>query len=315
MTPDAWDGDLGRLACPPPLLQSWGHGEVQAREGWCVERVVLPGAARATVLVQGAGAVRWGYVPRGPVPPTEAAVADLVSWARERRVARLRVEPEAPPEFGRALSSLGFEPAPDTQPRHTLLVPLASEEEMLASFRPKHRYNVRLALKRGVEVTEGDEADELVRHTEATARRKGISQPRLEQFRERLARLAWCRVYVARHRGRSLAAILVARFGGRAYYLFGGATGEGNELKPSYAVQWAAMRAAAVAGCRDYDLWGVPPAPDPSHPWFGLWQIKTGFGGRLVEYCGAWELVLSPFGAALGRTALALRRAARRFFT
>jgi lipid II:glycine glycyltransferase (peptidoglycan interpeptide bridge formation enzyme) len=53
------------------------------------------------------------------------------------------------------------------------------------------------------------------------------------------------------------------------------------------------MLAAAEAGCRDYDLWGIPPAPDPSHPWFGLWQFKTGFGGRRVDYAGAWELRLS----------------------
>jgi lipid II:glycine glycyltransferase (peptidoglycan interpeptide bridge formation enzyme) len=71
------------------------------------------------------------------------------------------------------------------------------------------------------------------------------------------------------------------------------------------------MRAAAAAGCRDYDLWGVPPRPDPDHPWHGLWQFKTGFGGRLVELCGAWELPLSPLAAGLGETPHRLARSLR----
>jgi lipid II:glycine glycyltransferase (peptidoglycan interpeptide bridge formation enzyme) len=73
------------------------------------------------------------------------------------------------------------------------------------------------------------------------------------------------------------------------------------------------MRAAAEAGCRDYDLWGVPPRPDPSHPWHGLWQFKTGFGGELVGLAGAWDLVLSPFQARLAAVlGEAPKRAARR---
>ena len=54
------------------------------------------------------------------------------------------------------------------------------------------------------------------------------------------------------------------------------------------------MRDAARCGCRDYDLWGVPPsAADTEHPWHRLWQFKAGFGGEMVEYSGAWDLVLN----------------------
>jgi lipid II:glycine glycyltransferase (peptidoglycan interpeptide bridge formation enzyme) len=82
---------------------------------------------------------------------------------------------------------------------------------------------------------------------------------------------------------------------------------------PTYAVQWAAMRDAARRGCRDYDLWGVPPtADDANHPWHGLWQVKSGFNGELVEYCGAWDLVLAPWASRVGGLAAQARRMARR---
>jgi len=58
------------------------------------------------------------------------------------------------------------------------------------------------------------------------------------------------------------------------------------------------IRAAAAAGDRDYDLWGVPPpGAGPEHPWAGLGFFKAEFGGKEVAYPGAWRLVLSGAGA------------------
>jgi lipid II:glycine glycyltransferase (peptidoglycan interpeptide bridge formation enzyme) len=184
---------------------------------------------------------------------------------------------------------------------------------MLAAFKPKHRYNIRLAARRGVTVDEGLDAAEMRRQSLGTATRQGIALLGEVQFRRRLELLEWCRVYVARHEGEALAAIMVARFGGRAYYLYGGAGGHKMQLMPTYALQWAAMREAARSGCRDYDLWGVPPGPDdPDHPWHGLWQVKSGFNGDPVEYCGAWDLVLSPWASRVDGLAAQARRVARR---
>ena len=118
-----WDHALRRLASPAPLLQSWGYGEVQAGEGWATERIALQGG-RATVLLKGRGRLARAYVPRGPVPATRAVVADLVEWARGRRLARLRVEPEAPAEFADELRELGFRPATTMHPSRTLVVSL-----------------------------------------------------------------------------------------------------------------------------------------------------------------------------------------------
>jgi lipid II:glycine glycyltransferase (peptidoglycan interpeptide bridge formation enzyme) len=294
-----------------PLLQSWGYGEVQAAEGWSRERVVL-GRTSATVLVAGRGRARWAYVPRGPVPADAGALDELAAWARDVGLARLRVEPDGPPDLAAALRERGFRPAPALQPAHTLIVPLAGEEATLAGFKPKHRYNVRLALKRGVEVAIEDDPAELDRQHAETAARQRISAAARAAYERRLERLPECHVYVARHEGRPLAAIMVARFDRRAYYLFGGSSGERRELMPTYAVQWTAMVDAMRAGCDEYDLWGVPPDEDPAHPWHGLWQFKTGFGGRMVAYAGAWDLPLDTAGHLFLVAREGIRRGARR---
>lgn len=310
----AWDEELARLEAIPPLLQTWAWGEVQARAGWDVERVRLPGGGRATVLLQRTLGRTWGYVPRGPVPAT--ATGELIAWARQRGLVRLRVEPDAPAELADELRGLGLRPRPDAspqQPLHTSIVALQPEEEdLLASFKPKTRYNVRLALKRGVVVDSDGGADELVRQTEATESRQRIRLPQRDYYQRLLDLLPWARVYVARHEAEALAAILVARHAGRAYYLFGGSSGRRRELMPMYAAQWAAMRDAAADGLREYDLWGVPPPDDPDHPWHGLMQFKAGFNGTPVEYCGPWDVDLR-MAAAWIDLAGAARRVARRF--
>ncbi len=299
-----WDQALLSTDPAASFLQSAGFGEVQAGEGWRPVPVVLPGGARALVLLSGPPGLRLASVRRGPVPATASAVSGLVTWARAAGVARLRVEPEAPAAFGDSLRRAGWVPAAAADPVDTLLVPLRPPEEMLASFHPKHRYNIRLASRRGVVVERrGAREGALELHCQhaATAARQHISPPSLGAYQRRLDHLAWCRVYVARAGGEAVAAIMVVRFGRRAVYLFGGSSGEHSNLQPTYAVQWAAMQDAREAGCVWYDLWGVPPSDDPSHAWHGLWQFKMGFRGERTTYCGAWEYAIRPRRAALAR--------------
>jgi hypothetical protein len=303
---------LEGLVRPAPLLQSWAWGEVQSRAGWRVQRLRLPGGAMASVQVRGRGRLSEGYVPRGPVPPTPEAAAALVEWARRSGLAALRLEPEAGVELASELARLGLRPVEPTQPVHTLILELGPQAAMLGRFKPKTRYNIRLAERRGVTVEEGLDASELARQAGATAARQGIRLPRAAYYNLLLEHLPWCRTYVARLDGEPIAAIAVARHSGRAYYLFGGSTGAHRDAMPAYAAHWAAMLAAAAAGCRDYDLWGVPPEPDRSHPWFGLWQFKTGFDGRHVEYAGAFEAVLAPGWTALARAPVRVRHLVRR---
>lgn len=305
----AWDAALEEHGSPSPLLQTWGWGEVQARSGWSVQRVRLEGAM-ASVLIRSVGPAREAYVPRGPVPATAAAVDALVAWARAARIAKLRLEPEAPPASAGVLTERGFVKVNPTQPEHTRIVTLRPPEELLATFKHGRRYNIRAGLRRGVQVEEGKDAAELGRQSAAVERRESINLPPSRYYQLLLDLLPWCRTYVGRHpeTGEALSAVLVARHAGRAYSLFAGRSGERPDLMANDLAWWAAMKAAAEAGCRDFDLWGVPPpGAGPDHPWRGLGFFKAEFGGEEVAYAGAWEIVLSAAGSRL----IALEKKAR----
>ncbi len=212
--------------------------------------------------------------------------------------------------------------AADVQVPDTILVDLeASEEEMLSRMKPKWRYNVRLAAKKGVEVEEAgaDEIPEFYRLYRATAARDRIAlHP--ESYYRRLFEVAAdaaaagsrdapdLRLWIARKDGEALAAIVTLFRGTEAVYLYGASADRGRELMPAYALQWAAMRAAKAAGCSEYDLFGIPPSDDPSHPMAGLYRFKSGFGGRVARRAGSWDYALRPMAYGLFRIAEGARR-------
>jgi lipid II:glycine glycyltransferase (peptidoglycan interpeptide bridge formation enzyme) len=308
---EAWDAELESLAAPatPSLLQSWAWGNVQSKAGWSVERVRLEGAM-ASVQLRGIGGVREAYVPRGPVPATAEAIQKLTEWARERKAARLRIEPDGPPELGPQLLSAGFTRTAPTQPERTRILPLGNPDSVLAAMDRKVRYNIRLAERKGVTVEEGRDSAELARQSAAVSKREAIDLPPIGYYDLLLELLPWCRTYVARHpdTNEALCAVLAARHSGRGYNLFAGRSGAHADLKANELAHWRAIRGCAEAGLNEYDLWGVPPAgAGPDHPWYGLGRFKEGLGGQTVAYAGAWELVLSRSGARL----LSIEKSAR----
>jgi lipid II:glycine glycyltransferase (peptidoglycan interpeptide bridge formation enzyme) len=192
---------------------------------------------------------------------------------------------------------------------------------MLSAMKPKWRYNIRLAEKKGVSVEEGGaegvgEFYELYRATSARDRIAIHPESYYRRFMELAAERRKAgdpgapdaRLWIARHEGAALAAIVTLFFGREAVYLYGASSDEKRNLMPAYALQWAAMRAAKRAGCSSYDLFGIPPRDDPGHPMSGLFRFKSGFGGAIVRRPGSWDYALRAIPYALFRGAERARR-------
>jgi lipid II:glycine glycyltransferase (peptidoglycan interpeptide bridge formation enzyme) len=333
--PDPGPGWDDQLASWPRahLLQSWGWGELQAGAGWDVERlsVELDGGRLLplTVLRGGAGVPALPprlYVPKGPAcAPADAEAWRLVMGALDELAQRtgassVTVEPNAWYDERPALTAaLGerWRAAATVQPEHTAVVDLSGGvEEVLARMKPKGRYNIRLAEKKGVTVeTPSDPAAaarELARLCAATAQRQGINLPGSGYFERALQYLATARVHLAMVEGEAVSGVLVAHFAGEMVYLYGGSETRHRERQPSSALHFHVIREALSAGCDRYDLWGVPPSADPGHAWHGLRQFKLALGGLERSTAGAFEEVRRPVAARAVAAANAARRTARR---
>jgi len=321
------------------LLQCSRWGTLKAQFGWRVERVALEEdgsiVAGAQVLWR---RLPWGqtlaYVPKGPLVnwdddgQVQALLEAIAALARRHRAVALKIEPDLPdnPQLAARLAGYGFRPGHTVQPRGTLVVDLTPEPEaILAQMKPKWRYNVRLAERKGVTVREGTEADlpALQRLMDETGRRDRFAVHSASYYAAayRLFAPAGQAVWLlAEFEGHLLAGIVVFAFGDKAWYFWGASSGEHRHLMPNHALQWAAMLWARGRGCRRYDLWGIPDevgadpaAYEDAETWgtgglWGVYRFKQGFGGRVVRTVGAWDLVYSPMGYQLYCAAVGLRR-------
>ena len=92
-----------------------------------------------------------------------AVIADARAFGQKAHAALLKVEPELPDsaEVSARMASYGFTRSPQrVQPLSTIHIDLSADEEaILTRMKPKWRYNVRLAERKGVTVREGTAAD------------------------------------------------------------------------------------------------------------------------------------------------------------
>jgi peptidoglycan pentaglycine glycine transferase (the first glycine) len=316
--PAAWT-ELVAAAPNGHVLQSWAWGELKSEFGWSVMRLA-EGSAGAQVLFRplplGLGSI--AYVPKGPLvdftdAPGVRALLDVIRpVARQRRAICLKIEPNQAddPDLSGRLRTLGFHPSPQSvQPRRTILVDLdAGPEESLGRMKQKTRYNIRLAERKGVTVRAGDETDlpcfyELM---QLTSTRDGFaihSRAYYEAAHRLFVTPGQGQLLLAEYQGKLLAGLVVLALGETAIYMYGASSDEERQRMPTYLLQWEAMLWARAQGCRTYDLWGVPDADEATleakftergDGLWGVYRFKRGFGGRLVRFTGAWDLVYAP---------------------
>lgn len=308
-----WNGTL--LGLPAHhVLQTWEWGAFKERQGWQAmqyfwETDDTPVAA-ALVLRRRPGRFLRPvmYVPKGPLLAGEdpallqQVLADLESLARKQGALFLKIDPDIEtdtPWGAQAMALLqdrGWQLSPEqVQFRNTLILDLTpSLEEILARMKPKWRYNIRLAERKGVTIRKGttDDLPLLYRmYQETSVRDRFVIRPE-EYYRD-----AWgsfieaglAQPLIAEVKGEPVAMVILFRFGGRAWYMYGASGSLYRDFMPNHLLQWEAIRWAKSQGCTAYDLWGAPDALDESDTMWGVYRFKAGFGARLVRYIGAYD--------------------------
>ena len=240
----------------------------------------------------------------------EATMRDLFAGARElarqRRSYVIKIDPDVPSSntaFAALLHSFGFvgreggKNFEAIQPRYVfrLNVEGKTEEELLAGFHQKWRYNIRLAERKGVEVRIcGQEAvPDFARLMLTTGVRDGFVTRQESYFADMLTNLGeHCRLYMAYAGGEAIAGTLAIHYGDKVWYLYGASSNEHRNLMPNYLLQWSMIQWAVETGCSVYDFRGVSGDISEDNPLYGLYKFKKGFGGDFTEFVGEYDLVL-----------------------
>lgn len=323
--------------CSANFMQSphWG----QVKENWYRDILVLRDTegnlcAGIQLLYRKSPLGYMLYAPRGPVFSRRDPVlirqllADIQTYARQKRALFCRIDPDFPAEdsfLQKLLLEAGFRlnaPNPclgNTQPHFVYRLNIAGKscQEIFSSFRSKTRYNIRLAERKGVYIQKDRPEDLPHFYTllQETGQRDGFPIRPLSYYRRLLEKMGpHARLYLAYFGAEPLAGAISICYGGRTWYLYGASTARHRQVMPNYLMQYAMICDAIEAGCHIYDFRGISgQIENPNHPLYGLYRFKRGFNGYICELTGEYEQVLRPVAYFFLQMAMAIRKRIKKF--
>ncbi|MBD3270058.1 peptidoglycan bridge formation glycyltransferase FemA/FemB family protein [Candidatus Peregrinibacteria bacterium] len=249
----------------------------------------------------------WLYCPRGPLADFESENFKLLlkkikTIAKQEKSVFLRIDPAIEANSKNYFRKHGFKKAhAQYQPETTTIIESSklSEAEILVKMKPKGRYNIKLAKKKGVEVTvsEGSDADveKFYELLSATTSRDGFSGHSLSYYKNMLKCLGEkVKLYLAKYDDKVIAASIVTFCGKEAVYYFGASSNDHRNVMAPYFLQWKGIEEAVKKGM-NYDFLGIAPLnADKSHSWAGVTDFKLKFGGIIKNYFPAQEKIYQP---------------------
>ena len=316
LEPKSWDYFV--LQHPDAnILQSWQWGEFQKSLGYKIWRLGVSEAGQtiAQLLVIKLPLkfnLHILYSPRAlllnkslPAHQQHQAMKMLVDQIKELAKTEsaifFRTDPPLLATDTTSLSiykSLGFVLSPkSTQPKDSLWLDISPRAiNLLMQMKPKTRYNIRLAEKKGITVVQTTQPTDIAvfnQLMQETSARDRFSPHSDNYYHQQLATLGnknMLSLFIAYDAQQPLAAALVAWFGQTASYLHGASSNLNREKQAPYLLHWEIIKSAKSRDCAIYDLGGISTIN--RHAWAGITRFKLGFGGQTVSYAGNLELPL-----------------------
>ena len=248
-----------------------------------------------------------GYVPRSALPSSSVLTA-ITDFAQKRNCIFVKFEPGVvrSPESEEVIHALQekyhlTKSSHQLFPDWTMIMDLTpSEEDLLAQMKSKTRYNIRLAERKGVTVSdmsteEGYAIFEKL-YFETTARQKYFGH------NHEYHRIVWdhmkkgiAKIIIAFYEGKPLAAYELFLFHNVLYYPYGGSSNQDKNVMAPNLIMWEAIRMGKKAGATYFDMWGATH-PDflDSDPYAGFTRFKEGYNAQFTEMIGSYDLILNP---------------------
>lgn len=297
-------------------LQSWEWGEFKKINGQRLERIgffeggKLLGAIQVT-FHQVPGGYTVGYLPKGPMPDIEQLKA-IKQIANKHNAIFVKIEPNImiPAEsknsgfaaINKFLTERDGTKGKSLFSKHTFILDLdKSEDELFAGLHSKTRYNIRLALKKGVQII--DDTSEGGLETFLKLLHETTSRQSFYAHDDNYYRDLWkifnksqmIKIFHAVYNNTVLVSWIIFNANGRLYYPYGASSSLHREVMASNLMMWEVIKFGRNNGAKSFDMWGaLGPNPDQKDPWYGFHRFKEGYGGQLMANFDTYDLVYNP---------------------
>lgn len=261
------------------------------------------------------------YIPRGPLMDwsdrqlVNRVLDDLEIFARNERAVFLKMDPEVITGRGVPGTENDEEDLTGTaiiddlmsrkwvfshdqiQFRNSVWLNLEKPlDEILAGFKQKTRYNIRLAERKEVTTRKGSASDfkQLYKLYAETSLRDGFAIRNSAYYSslwEIFSNAGMLDILIADYHSQPVAALFLFHLRQNSWYLYGMSAQSERDRMPNHLLQWEAIKLAKALGCTRYDMWGAPDVFEPTDSMWGVYKFKEGFNGDVVRMIGAWDYV------------------------
>lgn len=167
-----------------------------------------------------------------------------------------------------------------------------SEDELLKSFSTKTRYNIRLAERKGVKVQEDNSDKAFKKYLDLT--RETTQRQAFYAHSERYHKLMWkilreadiAHLLTATYNGEIITTWILFSWKDFLYYPYGASTEKYKGVMANNLIMWEAIKFGRNLNLKTFDLWGREEGK-------GFTKFKEGYGPKVVEFLGTWDLVIN----------------------
>lgn len=305
-------------------LQTWEWGEFRKETGVEVLRLGRFEEKQlketAQITFHKIPKLPWviGYWPKGKIP-SKPMLETVKKGAGKRGAIMVKIEPnvlakEGEGQIEKLREDFRLVKGRQIFTKWSFWLDLEKEaEEILMDMKSKTRYNVRYAKRQGVKVVRDnswESFEEYWRLMEKTMNRQDFyahdKQYHKLMFKNLRGKIA--HLFRAEYKGETLATWIIFVLNDVLYYPYGASTRKHRNVQASSRMTWEIIKFGKEQGCKLFDMWGSPgPKPEKSDPWYGFWRFKKGFGAKIVEFVGSWDLVINPWLYPVYRVGNSLR--------
>ncbi len=231
------------------------------------------------------------------------------------------------------VKSLGFSKAYENKiPNNTLFIDLSKDEDqILKEMKQKGRYNIKKAQKSGIKISrtknpESTEFKEFWNLTKETIKRDNFSSNPKDYYINLLkflnSKSIETYLYSASFENKIIASAICVFYRNKATYYYGASSNKYRNLMAPYLLQWQMIKDAKNNNMKIYDFLGISPSYYEEngnyiindsfnrlkfkkqeavenylnkHNFSGITEFKTKFGGEIINYMGACDLIYNKF--------------------
>ena len=271
-----------------------------------------------------------GYLPKGHLPNNDL-LEDLSEIGKKYNCIFIQLEPNVeklPTNNDYQLNIDKWELPKAAHPlftKHTLVLDLnKTEDELLKSFHPKTRYNIKIAQKHGIYIKEENDQKAFEIYwkimEETTMRQKFYAHTKkyhqlmfqaLSVKNKIDKNVLQAHLFIAHYNLENnlptsdkkdlinnnnlpLVSWVLFTFKDTLYYPYGSSSSLYKNLMASNLMMWEAIKFGKKLNLSKFDMWGsLGENPDINDPWYGFHKFKLGYNPRLVEFIGSYDLIIN----------------------